>query len=33
MVVGFFLGVGVGVLLVLCALWRASVEVYEEANR
>lgn len=33
MVLTFFLGVGVGVLLVLCALWRSAVEVYEEANR
>lgn len=33
MVLGFFAGVGVGVLLVLCSLWRSAVEVYEEANR
>lgn len=33
MVLAFFLGVGVGVLLVLCSLWRSAVAVYEEAHR
>ena len=33
MVLAFFLGVGVGALLILCSLWRASVEIYEKSNR
>lgn len=33
MVLAFFFGVGVGVLLVLCSLWRSAVTVYEDANR
>lgn len=33
MVVGFFLGIGVGVLLVLGFLYREAVKAYDEANR
>lgn len=33
MVVAFFLGIGVGVLGVLCFLYREAVKAYDKAER